>query len=49
LFRSDGEEARHAAGVFHPLAPAMLAVQRRLKLAFDPHGIMNPGRMYANL
>ena len=35
--------------VFHPLAPAVLGVHRRLKAAFDPHGILNPGRMYAQL
>jgi glycolate oxidase FAD binding subunit len=35
-----------AAGVFHPLAPAVLKIHRRLKAAFDPAGILNPGRMY---
>ena len=35
--------------VFHPLPPAMLAVQQRIKTAFDPHGIFNPGRMYSVL
>lgn len=31
-----------------PTAPA-LAIQRRLKAAFDPHGILNPGRLYRGL
>jgi glycolate oxidase FAD binding subunit len=35
-----------AAGVFHPLRPALLKIHRRLKQAFDPAGILNPGRMY---
>jgi glycolate oxidase FAD binding subunit len=36
-------------GVFQPLAPAMLKVHKRLKDAFDPAGIFNPGRMYEEL
>jgi glycolate oxidase FAD binding subunit len=38
-----------SAGVFQPLAPAMLKVHKRLKAAFDPAGILNPGRMYEDL
>jgi glycolate oxidase FAD binding subunit len=38
-----------ASSVFHPLAPAILKVHRRLKAAFDPAGILNPGRMYDEL
>jgi glycolate oxidase FAD binding subunit len=33
-------------GVFHPPKPALAKLHRRLKLAFDPAGILNPGRMY---
>jgi glycolate oxidase FAD binding subunit len=33
-------------GVFHPLKPTLLKIHRRLKDAFDPAGILNPGRMY---
>lgn len=33
-------------GVFQPLAPALAQIHRRLKTAFDPAGIFNPGRMY---
>jgi glycolate oxidase FAD binding subunit len=36
-------------GVFTPLPPALAAIHRRLKSEFDPAGIFNPGRMYAEL
>ena len=32
-----------------PPAPALLALQQRLKAQFDPHGLFNPGRLFANL
>ena len=32
--------------VFHPLVPPLMALHRRLKQAFDPDNILNPGRMY---
>lgn len=35
--------------VFAPLSPGLLAVHRRLKAAFDPLGLFNPGRLYAAL
>lgn len=41
------ESLRAAFGAFQPLPPAMEAVQWRLKQAFDPAGILNPGRMYS--
>jgi glycolate oxidase FAD binding subunit len=34
---------------FQPLAPALLAVHRRLKQAFDPKNILNPGRLYPEI
>ena len=36
-------------GVFQPLAPPITAIHRQLKNAFDPAGIFNRGRMYAEL
>ncbi|WP_082652471.1 glycolate oxidase subunit GlcE [Aureimonas sp. AU12] len=36
---------RAAVSVFHPQAPALAALARRLKDQFDPKGILNPGRM----
>ena len=48
LYRaSDPLKERH--GVFQPLAPAIMAIHRRLKAEFDPHGILNRGRMYRDL
>ncbi|MDE2600589.1 MAG: glycolate oxidase subunit GlcE [Rhodocyclaceae bacterium] len=34
---------------FQSLSPALQTVHARLKAAFDPRGIFNPGRMYAGL
>lgn len=42
LFRSEQRDQ-----VFHPLAAPLTQLHRNLKAAFDPHGIFNPGRMYA--
>lgn len=36
-------------GVFQPLPGPLLAVHRRIKDAFDPAGILNPGRMYQEI
>jgi glycolate oxidase FAD binding subunit len=35
--------------VFHPLTPPLMTLHRRLKDAFDPKGILNPGRLYRDL
>jgi glycolate oxidase FAD binding subunit len=35
--------------VFHPLSPGLMKIHQQLKAAFDPHGILNPGRMYSGL
>jgi glycolate oxidase FAD binding subunit len=43
LFRNGDK----SVGVFHPLSPALMKIHERLKQAFDPHGILNPGRMYS--
>lgn len=46
LFRA---AARSAAGPFQPLSPAMLSIHKRLKAAFDPHGIFNRRRLHPDL
>ena len=35
--------------IFQPLQPALLKIHQRLKQAFDPHRILNPGRLYTDL
>ncbi|AKU22486.1 glycolate oxidase subunit GlcE [Massilia sp. NR 4-1] len=45
LYRRDAAP-QDAPSVFHPLQPAVARIHERLKLAFDPAGIFNPGRMY---
>lgn len=35
--------------VFQPLPTGLLALHKRLKLAFDPHGIFNIGRLYPDM
>ena len=38
-----------SAGAFAPLEPVLMRLHRSLKSAFDPAGILNPGRLYAEL
>jgi glycolate oxidase FAD binding subunit len=45
LFRASDKRT----GVFTPLAPALVKIHRKLKQAFDPAGVFNPGRMYPDL
>jgi glycolate oxidase FAD binding subunit len=40
---------RAAVDVFQPLEAGVERLSRRLKSAFDPAGILNPGRMYAGM
>lgn len=43
------EALRAAVAVIPPEPPALAAIARRVKAAFDPKGILNPGRMVAGL
>jgi glycolate oxidase FAD binding subunit len=42
-------EVRAAVDVFEPLAGPLMRITRDIKAAFDPAGVLNPGRMYAGV
>jgi glycolate oxidase FAD binding subunit len=45
-----GSEAlRAAVDVFEPLQGPLAALSARVKSGFDPHRVLNPGRMYAGI
>lgn len=41
--------ADRSSGVFTPVSDVLMRIHRGLKQAFDPAGVFNPGRMYAEL
>jgi glycolate oxidase FAD binding subunit len=43
------EELRRSLSVFEPITPAFRVLTLKLKHAFDPAGIFNPGRMYKGI
>jgi glycolate oxidase FAD binding subunit len=53
VFRAGGAaQDRVVAGAGHvlaPLSPTLLALHRRLKQAFDPDAVFNPGRLHPDL
>jgi glycolate oxidase FAD binding subunit len=48
LIRAEAH-VRAAVDVFQPLEAGVAKISRKLKAAFDPAGILNPGRMYPNV
>ena len=48
LVRADAP-TRAARAVFQPQAAGLAALTTRIKRAFDPTGVLNPGRMYAGV
>lgn len=45
LFRNGDRQGQ----IFHPLSPDLLSLHQRLKQAFDPDDLLNPGRMYPDI
>ena len=50
----DGYATRFRGGdrslnVFHPLVPGLATLHQNIKNAFDPAGILNPGRLYEGM
>ena len=43
------DELRASAEVFQPLPAPVMALTRKIKDAFDPDRVLNPGRMYAGV
>jgi glycolate oxidase FAD binding subunit len=43
------EGMRAAVDVIPPEPEPLARITRRVKAAMDPHGILNPGRLYAGL
>ena len=48
LVRADAP-TRAARAVFQPQTAGLAALTERIKRAFDPAGVLNPGRMYAGV
>jgi glycolate oxidase FAD binding subunit len=48
LFRAT-EELRAVTDVFGPQEPSLAALTKRVKEGFDPKGVLNPGRMWAQV
>ncbi len=45
LMRAD--VSQRTGDMFEPLEPSLAALAKRVKESFDPKGVLNPGRMYA--
>ncbi len=50
LHRSgDSYDKKQKTNIFQPLQPGLLKIHQRLKQAFDPDKLLNPGRLYTDL
>ena len=43
------DNSKTACNIFQPLQPGLLKIHQRLKQAFDPDKLLNPGRLYTDL
>ena len=48
LFRGSAD-LRAGLDVFEPQGPSLAGLTKRVKEAFDPKGVLNPGRMWAGV
>ena len=46
---SDSNYNKQKNNIFQPLQPGLLKIHQRLKQAFDPENMLNPGRLYTDL
>lgn len=49
LFRKTSKVSTETVDVFHPLSDGLQRIHKNLKIAFDPAGILNPGKMYVDI
>lgn len=49
LFRHSKTNTEQSPVIFQPLSPGLLQIHKKLKLAFDPKNILNPGKQYPDL
>ena len=49
LNRNSSNNNKQQPNIFQPLQPGLLKIHQRLKQAFDPESMLNPGRLYTNL
>ncbi len=43
------DNSKTPGNIFQPLQPGLLKIHQRIKQAFDPDNILNPGRLYTDL
>lgn len=49
LFRNSPSATTQTQTIFQPLSPGLLNIHKKLKQAFDPKNILNPGKQYPDL